>query len=154
MIKRRQNNKKKLTCPHCGQTFQRAQALGGHIRYKHAETLAARPAAPRKRKKAERLVAAPEPNLETNRVAESLLEPVAVVAAVESLVLPASLVSTESVAKNDGAHQYLKTAVAELIERQCQIDEDLARLQALQVEKEVVGKQINAVKLALQAFGE
>ena len=154
MIKRRQNNKKKLTCPHCGQTFQRAQALGGHIRYKHAETLASRQAAPKGRKKVETSVAAPEPNFETNREAESVLEPVAVVATVESLVLPASVVSTESVATNSGAHQHLKTALAELIERQGQIDEDLARLQALQVEKEVVGKQINAVRLALQAFGE
>jgi hypothetical protein len=64
------------------------------------------------------------------------------------------VVSTESVATNSGAHQHLKTALAELIERQSQIDEDLTRLQALQVEKEVVGKQINAVRLALQAFGE
>ena len=154
MIKRRQNNKKKLTCPHCGQTFQRAQALGGHIRYRHTETLASRPAAPKKRKKAETPVAEPQPNLETNRVAESVLESVAVVAAVESLAPQASVVSTESVATNSGAHQHLKTALAELIERQRQIDEDLARLQALQVEKEVVGKQVNAVKLALQVFGE
>ena len=74
------------------------------------------------------------------------------VAAVQS---PAVLVvNTESAVTNTGAHQHLKTALAELIERQRQIDEDLARLQALQVEKEVVGKQINAVRLALQAFGE
>jgi hypothetical protein len=154
MIKRRQNNKKKLTCPHCGETFQRAQALGAHIRYKHAETLASRPAAPKKRKKAETPVAEPQPNLETNRVAESVLESVAVVAAVESMALPASVVSTESVSPNGGAHHYLKTALAELVDRQHQIDEDLARLQTLQVEREAVGKQINAVKLALQAFGE
>ena len=102
MIKRRQNNKKKLTCPHCGQTFHRAQALGGHIRYKHAETLASRPAAPKGRKKPETPVVAPEPNLEASRVAESVLGPVAVVAAVESLALPASVVSTESVATNSG----------------------------------------------------
>ena len=152
MIKRRQNNKKKLTCPHCGQTFHRAQALGGHIRYKHAETLASRPAAAKGRKKDETPVAAPEPNLEASRVAESMLEPVAVVAAVESSAV--LVVSTESAVTNTGAHQHLKTALAELIERQRQIDEDLARLQALQAEKEVVGKQINAVKLAVQAFGD
>ena len=140
MIKRRQNNKKKLTCPHCGQTFQRAQALGGHIRYKHAETLAPRQAAQKGRKKVETSVTAPEPNLEINREAESVLEPVAVVATVDSLAVPASVVSTDSVATNSGAHQHLKTALAELIERQGQIDEDLTRLQALQVEKEVVGK--------------
>jgi hypothetical protein len=128
--------------------------LGGHIRYRHTETLASRQAAPKRRKKRETPVAAPEPNLEASRVAESVLGPVAVVAAVESLALPASVVSTESAATNVGAHQHLKTALAELIERQRQIDEDLARLQALQVEKEVVGKQVNAVKLALQAFGE
>jgi len=100
MIKRRQNNKKKLTCPHCGQTFQRAQALGGHIRYKHAETLASRQAAPKRRKKVETSVTAPELNLEINSEAESVLGPVAVVAA--SLPLPASVVSTESVATNSG----------------------------------------------------
>ena len=144
-----------MTCPHCGQTFQRPQALGGHIRYKHAETLASSPTAPKERKKkAELPVVAPEPIVETNRMAESMLEPVAVVAAVESLIVPASVVSTESVATNSGAHQHLETALAELIERQRQIDEDLARLQALQVEKEVVGKQIKAVTLALQAFWE
>ena len=154
MIKRKQNNEKKLTCPHCGQTFHRAQALGAHIRYRHTETLASRHAAPKERKKAKRPVATPEPNLEARRVVESVLEPVAVVAAVESLAVPASVVSTELVATNGGAHQHLKTALAELIERQRQIDEDLARLQALQVEKEVAGKQISAVKLALQAFGD
>jgi hypothetical protein len=74
MIKRRQNNKKKLTCPRCGQTFHRAQALGGHIRYRHTETLASRHAAPKERKKVETPVVAPEPNLEASRVAESVLE--------------------------------------------------------------------------------
>ena len=128
--------------------------MGGHIRYKHTEALASKHAAPKERKKAKRPVAAPDPNLETNREAESVLESVAVVAAVASLALPASVVSTESVATNSGAHQHLKTALAELIERQGQIDEDLTRLQALQVEKEVVGKQVNAVNLALQAFRE
>jgi hypothetical protein len=87
MIKQRQKNKKKLTCLHCRQTFQRAQALAGHIRYRHNETLASRQAAPKRRKKPETPVAAPEPNLEASRVAESVLGPVAVVAAVGSLAL-------------------------------------------------------------------
>ena len=153
MVKRRQNSKKKLTCPHCGQTFQRTQALGGHIRYKHAETLASKAVAPKeKKKKAAVPVVAPEPILEANRVAESVLEPVVVVAAVESPAVP--VVNTESAATNTGAHQHLKTALTELVERQRHIDEDLARLQAVQVEKEAVAKQINAVKLALQAFVE
>ena len=81
-----------------------------------------------------------------------MLEPVAVVAAVESSAV--LVVSTESAVTNTGAHHHLKTALAELIERQRQIDDDLARLQTAQVEKEPVAKQIGAVKLAIQAFGE
>jgi hypothetical protein len=39
MPKARPNRKKALSCPHCGKTFQRAQALGGHVRYVHADKL-------------------------------------------------------------------------------------------------------------------
>ena len=122
--------------------------------YKHADTLALKPVQPKKRKrKSEAPILAAEPIIETNPVAESAGELVVVVPVVESLAAPAS-VTAESIVTNSGAHKHLKTALAELIERQSQIDEELARMQALQVEKEVVSKQINAVHSALQAFGE
>jgi hypothetical protein len=152
MLKRR-TNKKKLICPRCGQTFQRAQALGGHIAYKHADKLASKPAQLIKRKKkSEARVTVPPPIPETDRVAEPVLESVPVVAAVESSAVPALVVTAASAAANAGAHEHLKSALAELIARQRQIDEDLARMQTLQVEKEAIGKQINAVNSALQAF--
>ena len=72
---------------------------------------------------------------------------------------PASTVSvTPSVpmpgaAPNSGAHEYLQTALQELTQRNQQIEADLARLEGLQAEKEIIRKQIDAVNTALQAFG-
>jgi hypothetical protein len=48
----------------------------------------------------------------------------------------------------------LKTALLELTQRHRYIDEELARLVGLQAEKELIRKQIDAVSVALQAFGE
>src|SRR5437764_7759240 len=43
-IQERKN--KKLTCPHCGQTYNRRPQLAAHIRDKHAATLPSRIAQP------------------------------------------------------------------------------------------------------------
>ena len=39
-----------LTCPHCGQAFERPQALASHIRYKHAGALPFKKAQPKAKK--------------------------------------------------------------------------------------------------------
>jgi hypothetical protein len=54
---------------------------------------------------------------------------------------------------NNGAHEHLQTALQELTQRNQQIEADLARLEGLQAEKEIIRKQIDAVNVALQAFG-
>ncbi|PYT18569.1 MAG: hypothetical protein DMG59_03890 [Acidobacteria bacterium] len=46
----RKQHKQKLTCPHCGQTFQRPQAVASHIRYKHAGGLLSKQTQPRAKK--------------------------------------------------------------------------------------------------------
>ena len=78
----------------------------------------------------------------------------------ESLQAPKSLPVTRSaptvpaaaVSPTD-AHEHLKAALLELTQRNRQIDEDLARMEGLQAEKEIIRKQIDAVNAALQAFG-
>jgi uncharacterized C2H2 Zn-finger protein len=131
----RQNNK--LSCPHCGQTFQRAQALGGHIRYKHA-SLASKPARPKEKEK--------EKKDNSRKAPESL--PVTTPAP----TVPAASVPMLTTVPSTGAQEHLQTALQELTERNHQIDEDLARLEGLQAEKEIIRKQIDAVNSALQAF--
>jgi hypothetical protein len=153
MLKERKN-KKKLICPHCHQTFQRPQALGGHIAYKHPDRLASKPTQLIKRTKKSKAASVPAPIPETERVAKSVPQPVPVLAVVQAPAVPSLVVTSASAATNTGAHEHLKSALAELIERQRQIDDDLARMQPLQVEKEAIGKQISAVNSALQAFTE
>lgn len=51
-----------------------------------------------------------------------------------------------------GAHEHLKTALEALTQRNRQITEELARREALQAEKQVIRKQIDAVNSALQVF--
>jgi hypothetical protein len=133
-IPNRPNNK--LSCPHCGQTFQRAQALGGHIRYKHASTLAAKPTRPQAKEKEKK---------DNRRKAPAL--PVTTPA---PTVPPAA--PMPRAVPNSGAYEHLQTALQELTQRNHQIDEDLARLEGLQAEKEIIRKQIDAVNSALQAF--
>jgi hypothetical protein len=50
------------------------------------------------------------------------------------------------------AQEHLQRALEGLSQRHRQIDEELARQETLQAEKEAIGKQIGALKLALQAF--
>ena len=135
-----QKQNKKLTCPHCGQTFGRAQALGGHIRFKH-------------------------PSIPSSEAAQAEVKEVAApptrkrVPAPESSPLSvnsptfASEAQPAAMSKN-GAHEHLKTALKELTERSRQIDEELSRMEALQAEKELIRKQIDAVNSALQAFAD
>jgi uncharacterized C2H2 Zn-finger protein len=122
--------KKKLTCPHCDQTFNRSQGLAGHIRYKHAETLpskTAQPKAKKEKKKGSRV-----------SMSESFL-------AAQSAAVPVAVPST-------GAHEHLKTALEAVTQRNRHIDEELVRMEALQAEKETIRKQIDALNLAMQAF--
>ena len=53
---------------------------------------------------------------------------------------------------SSGAQEHLQKALEELSQRHRQIDAELARQETLQAEKEAIGKQIGALKLALQAF--
>jgi len=140
-IKKRQN--KKLNCPHCGQIFQRAQGLAGHIRYKHAAVVSK----------------AAQPTAKKNGNAVPALEPVApLLGPGESPSETKSVPTTASVSAaqgvpNNGAHEHLKTALEALSQRQQQIDAKLTRMEALQSEKEMIRKQLDAVNTALQAFG-
>src|ERR1700693_1222128 len=101
--------KKKLTCPHCDQTFNRSQGLAGHIRYKHAETLpskTAQPKAKKEKKKGSR-----------GFMSESF-------PAAQSAPVPVAVPST-------GAHEHLKTALEAVTQRNRHIDEELVRMEAL-----------------------
>ena len=46
----RKQKKQNLTCPHCGQAFQRPQAVASHIRYKHGDALLSKKTQPRAKK--------------------------------------------------------------------------------------------------------
>jgi hypothetical protein len=132
---------KKLTCPHCGQTFARPQALGGHIRYKHGSLTSPQPAQA-EAKQVKKAATTPKPK--SLVTAESLPSPVNVPAATPE-VPPAGV-------SNNGAHDHLKTALEELTQCSRQIDEELSHMGALQAEKEIIRRQIDAVNSALQAF--
>ena len=72
----------------------------------------------------------------------------------ESKSVPASVaVPTPQSVPDIGAHEHLKTALEALTQRQKEIDEALARLEMLQSEKQMIRKQLDAVNVALQAFG-
>jgi hypothetical protein len=53
---------------------------------------------------------------------------------------------------SSGAQEHLQKALEGLSQRHRQIDAELARQETLQAEKEAIGKQVGALKLALQAF--
>ena len=55
-------------------------------------------------------------------------------------------------APNGGVEEHLKTALQELTQRQGHINEQLSRIETLQLEKETITKQIDAVNAALQSF--
>lgn len=136
-----QKQNKKLTCPHCGQTFGRAQALGGHIRFKHGSISSSLPAQA-EAGKAKNVAAPPTPE----RVPAPESSPL-------SIATPAATSEAQpGVVSSDGAHEHLKTALEKLTQRSRQIDEELSRMEALQAEKELIRKQIEAVNSALQAF--
>ena len=109
---------KKLTCPHCGRTYNAPRELAAHIRDKHADTLASRTAQSKAKKEKK-----------ANTVTVSVAVP-----------------STD-------AHEHLKAALEALTQRDRQIAGELAHREALQAEKEIIRKQIDAVNAALQAFG-
>ena len=70
-----------------------------------------------------------------------------------STVSVAASVPMSGAVPNSGAHEHLQAALQELTQRNQQIEADLARLEGLQAEKELIRKQIDAVNAALQAFG-
>ena len=138
----RKRKTKKLNCPHCGQIFQRAQGLGGHIRYKHASVVSKAAQPDPKNRGA---VAGLEPGVTPSRRPESMSE---------SKSVPASVaVPTPQSVPDIGAHEHLKTALEALTQRQKEIDEELARMEMSQSEKQMIRKQLDAVRVALQAFG-
>jgi hypothetical protein len=54
---------------------------------------------------------------------------------------------------NTGAREHLQAAFAMLSQRDREIDGEIARLEALKAEKEIVRKELEAVNTALQVFG-
>jgi hypothetical protein len=115
----------KFVCPECAKDFQNLAGLRGHLAYKHK--------APTK--------------VEKSTKSRSLQTPKSLPVARSAPTVPAAAVS------NNSAHEHLKTALLELTQRNRQIDDELARMEGLQAEKEIISKQIDAVNVALQAFG-
>ncbi len=55
---------------------------------------------------------------------------------------------------SSGAHQHLQSAFAVLRQREQEIEAEIARLEALKPEKESIQRELEAVKAALDVFGE
>jgi hypothetical protein len=53
---------------------------------------------------------------------------------------------------NTGAHEHLATALEMLTQRSRQIEEELARVETLQAEQDMIRKQIDAINAAMQVF--
>ena len=130
------------SCPHCGRAFERPQALASHLRFAHADTLPSKTAHLQAKKKEEK--GRTEPTLGS--------VPVAVAAVPASALAPVTL-PVPVVVSSTGAHEHLKTVLEGLTQRQRQVEEELSRMAALQSEKEILRKQIDALNLAMQAFG-
>jgi len=130
------------SCPHCGRAFERPQALASHLRFAHADTLPSKTAHLQAKKKEEK--GRTEPTLGSVPVA---------VAAVPASALAHVTLPVPVVVSSTGAPEHLKTALEGLTQRQRQVEEELSRMAALQSEKEILRKQIDALNLAMQAFG-
>jgi hypothetical protein len=140
----------KFVCPECAKEFQNLAGLRGHLAYKHKA-----PTKMEKSTKRRSVGVPPKGATVTPKSSATQSRP-----RTESLQTPKALPVTRSAPKvpvaavsNNGAHEHLKTALRELTQRNRQIDEELARMEGLQAEKEIVSKQIDAVSAALQAFG-
>lgn len=127
----------KFVCPECAKEFQNLAGLRGHLAYKHKAPpkveKSTKPRPPKAREKEKK----------GDSVTRSETGP-------GTTTAPAAPIAAVS---NTAAHEHLKTALQELTQRNRQIDEELARMESLQVEKEMMRKQIDAVNSALQAFG-
>jgi uncharacterized C2H2 Zn-finger protein len=135
MPKATQNRKKALRCPHCGKTFQRAQALGGHVRYVHADKLGLPKVATTKRKAK---TGGKRPTLKDTK-------PPTLPVGTGGSLRGAPLLNT-------GAHEHLTTALEMLMQRSRQIEEELGRVETLQAEQAAIRKQIDAINAAMQVF--
>lgn len=63
-------------------------------------------------------------------------------------------VKASSPAANTGAHGHLQAAFAMLSQRDREIEEEIARLQSLTAEKEIIRRELDAVKSALAVLSE
>ena len=135
MPKATPNRKRALVCPHCGKTFQRAQALGGHVRYVHADKLGL----PK--------VATTKQNAKTQGKRRPLKE------TKTSAAPPAAGEDKRGkLVLNTGAYEHLATALEMLTQRSRQIEEQLARVETLQAEQDMIRKQIDAINAAMPVF--
>lgn len=123
----------KFVCPECAKEFQNLAGLRGHLAYKHK--------APIKVEK-------------STKSQSARVQPKAAATVTPKSSAPEPKPRPESAGSNTGAHEHLKTALLALTERNGQIDEELARMEGLRVEKEIISKQIDAVNAALHAFEE
>jgi len=105
MNKTTPKRQKKVICPHCGNTFQRPQALAGHIRYKHPNKLPSK--------------TAPSTVKEQKKVGAEVTQVAG---------------SAPVIAPNTGAHEHLKKALEELTQRIDQIEGELSRMEPLRAE--------------------
>ena len=135
MPKATQNRKKALSCPHCGKTFQRAQALGGHVRYVHADKLGL----PK--------VVTTKQNAKTQEKRRPLKE-------TKPRAAPPGAGEDKrgKPVLNTGAYEHLATALEMLTQRSRQIEEELARVETLQAEQDMIRKQIEAINAAMPVF--
>jgi hypothetical protein len=121
----------KFVCPECAKEFQNLAGLRGHLAYKHK--------APTKVEK-------------STKSRSVRVQPKGASTVTPKSSAPEPKPGPESAVSNTGAHEHLKTALLELTQRNRQIDEELARMEGLRAEKEIISKQIDAVNAALQAF--
>src|SRR6266567_3501730 len=141
----------KFVCPECAKEFQNLAGLRGHLAYKHKAPTKIENSTKSRSVRVQPKGAAtgtPKPSaLEPRPTSESLQTRKLLPVTRTAPRVPAAAVS------NTGAHEHLKTALRELTQRNRQIDEELARMEGLQAEKETISKQIDAVNGAMQAFG-
>ena len=142
----------KLQCPHCATISTRGTGLSSHVRTQHPKEYA------RWNRNPNRLIeAAAAASSVKGAPAEKHRPPVAAAAPrkVEEAAPPpppAAAKSVEPEANGDMAQELLQKAYEQLTARRQNIEADLARIEALRQDQEVVNAQLAALDQAMKAF--
>jgi len=161
-------------CPHCGKAFAKLSGLSSHMHYLHPD----KPGLELKSAAASKPAASPKPAAKTGNAfkcahcgktferpsslathirylhpaGSSKAAPAKAATPAPAKIVTAPAAPAPAAAPHATVEEHLKTALQELIQRQGEVDAQLARMETLRSEQEAIARQIDALNSALQAF--